>query len=238
MHSPVIRPSFNRDTLVTHISNTRALIDDLCADANETSALIARLQTRSHTLHDAITIPTNVAPLLLADFVVRYIEHVPNYIEAMHAAISQTDVSGQIEPLLKVALNYFLHPGELARSRHSVHALLPAAYLAHRLLEELNDRFIAFCGAPLISMDTTRANLVSHELIGEAFATELDQAVLFSAELLFAKCHFNSAAFKQFFRRHCVHKSSAEQAHWPCLAAGRLVFLDFSERRNRAGYKG
>ncbi len=52
--------------------------------------------------------------------------------------------------------------------------LLDEAYLAHRLVEELNDRYIACFAEPLLTLDTTRANLLAHQLIGESFANQLD----------------------------------------------------------------
>ena len=36
-----------------------------------------------------------------------------------------------------------------------------AAYWAHRLVEEINDRSIIHLGALLIALDTTRVNLIS-----------------------------------------------------------------------------
>lgn len=213
--------------LLEQVGKLRALIDDLSARTEETAALIARLQIRSHTLHNAITVPADTAPLLLADFVVRYIEHVPDVIEAIHSITRDAGIDEQIDSLLKVAVDYFLHPPELVRGRRTLQVLLAEAYLAHRLLEEINDRFITLCGSPLVPMDTTRANIIAHELIGEPFSIELDQAVLFSADILLTEHNFVGAAFDRFFAQHRTHGWSVELSRWSCLAADRSIFLNF-----------
>tara|TARA_R110000850_G_scaffold137177_2_gene258341 strand:- start:4057 stop:4713 length:657 start_codon:yes stop_codon:yes gene_type:complete len=214
--------------LLEQVGQMRTLIDDLSASSEETAALIARLQVRSSTLHNAISLSADVAPLLLADFVVRYIEHVPDFIEAIHTITRDANINQQVDPLLKVAVDYFLRPPELVRGSSTLQVLLAEAYLAHRLLEEINDRFISLCGSPLVPMDTTRANIVAHELIGEPFAIELDQAVLFSADILLTEHHFTGAAFDHFFAHHRAHGWSVELSRWPCLAADRSIFVNFS----------
>ena len=87
------------------------------------------------------------------------------------------------------------------------------------MLEEVNDRFISYCGIPLAPLDTTRANVIAHELIGEPFANELDQAVLFSAELLLSEHAFEEASFKHYAAQHRHRRWSEERRRWPCFEA-------------------
>lgn len=56
--------------------------------------------------------------------------------------------------------------------------LLHGAYIFHRLVEELDDRFQNFIGIPLTENDMVNANLISHEVIGDRFANRLDKVVL------------------------------------------------------------
>ncbi len=56
-------------------------------------------------------------------------------------------------------------------------SLLDEAYLAHRLVEEVNDLYIKHFGQPLIPSNTTVASVIAHQLIGEQFANQLDEAV-------------------------------------------------------------
>jgi hypothetical protein len=46
-------------------------------------------------------------------------------------------------------------------------------YLAHRLLEELNDVLNASYHCPVIPEDMTRSNLIVHHIIGEPFANNM-----------------------------------------------------------------
>ncbi|WP_020208533.1 hypothetical protein [Gilvimarinus chinensis] len=212
---------------VDRIEAIRQLIDGAAQAESETISLVDRLHLRHPQLHSAIHLESDTAPLLLADFVVRYIEHVPDFIEAIHAIANEADISSGVEPLLDIAIDYFLSPPDLLKGHSAMESLLGEAYLAHRLLEEINDRFIGLGGAPLVPMDMTRANLIAHELIGEPFANELDQAVLFSADLLLTEYNFKGEAFERFFCKHREQGWSVELSRWPCLAADRAIFLNF-----------
>lgn len=234
-----LRANANKETSLTTTSQThrtdlnrqidriRDIIDFAARQEGETASLIERLAERASSLHDAIRLAEDTAPLLLADFVVRYIEHVPDFIEAIQEISLEANIENDVLPLLTIATDYFLSPPDLIAQHSPLESLLDEAYLAHRLLEEINDRFIARCGQPLVPMDTTRANLVVHELIGEPFANELDQAVLFSAELLLSEYSFKGEAFSTFFEKHRERGWSVELSRWPCLAADRAIFLNF-----------
>lgn len=206
-------------------------IRDLVAQARsqeQASGQLRRiLEARSARLHDAIRLPPEQAAAVLEDFVVRYIEHVPEFIEAIGDITREAGLERHIQPLLNIARDYFLSPPDLISGHSQLEALLDEAYLAHRLLEEINDRFISYCGIPLAPMDTTRANVIAHELIGEPFANELDQAVLFSAELLLTEHPFGGESFEHYVRRHKDRGWSEELRRWPCLATNLDIDLRF-----------
>ncbi|MDO3387738.1 hypothetical protein QWI17_17980 [Gilvimarinus sp. SDUM040013] len=220
-----------RPAMQEQIGQIRDIIESATERQGETASLVECLALRAPQLHNAISLPADSAPLLLADFVVRYIEHVPDFIEAIYEIACDAGLIKEVQPLLSIATDYFLKPPDLLAEHSPLESLLDEAYLAHRLLEEINDRFIQHCGQPLVPMDTTRANLIAHELIGEPFANELDQAVLFSAELLLSEYSFTGAAFEHFFERHKKNGWSVELSRWPCLAADRAIFLNFDTRR-------
>lgn len=224
----IVTPAATEPTpFVARIDAIRQLIDAAAQTDGETVSLVDRLHLRSHQLHSSIHLQADTAPLQLADFVVRYIEHVPDFIEAIHTIAHEAGIASGVEPLLNIAVDYFLSPPDLLKGHSAMESLLDEAYLAHRLLEEMNDRFIGLCGAPLVPMDMTRANLIAHELIGEPFANELDQAVLFSADLLLSEYNFRGEAFERFFHKHREQGWSVELSRWPCLAADRAIFLNF-----------
>lgn len=186
------------------------------------------LQDRAQHLHEAIKLPPAEAEKLLAQFVVRYIAQVPEFIEAISEITQEAGIFDGILPLLNIASDYFLTPPDIIGHHSQLEALLDEAYLAHRLLEEVNDRFIGYCGIPLAPMDMTRANVIAHELIGEPYANELDQAVLFSAELLLNQHSFAGESFKHYIALHKSRGWSQELTRWPCLTEDLAIVLDFS----------
>lgn len=96
--------------------------------------------------------------------------------------------------------------------------LFDEAYLAHRLVEEVNDRYIAHFGQPLIPLDTTVANLVAHQLIGEPFANQLDEAVRQALEGLLPESIFAQESVQAYRQRLQAPQTVAAWKRWPCLS--------------------
>ncbi len=216
----------------TKLIHIRELIDTAKQHDTAAAQLSQLLRLRTHRLHDAIKLPTLEAEQLLAEFVVRYIAQVPEFIEAISHITKEAGIFDGIRPLLNIASDYFLAPPDIIGDHCQLGALLDEAYLAHRLLEEVNDRFIGYCGIPLAPMDMTRANIIAHELIGEPYANELDQAVLFSAELLLNQYSFAGENFQHYIALHKSRGWSQELLRWPCLTEDLAIVLDFSNTKN------
>ncbi|GGY88360.1 hypothetical protein GCM10011613_36760 [Cellvibrio zantedeschiae] len=208
--------------------NIRQLIANAKQREGASAQLSRLLSARANHLHEAIKLPTQEAEELLAEFVIRYIAQVPEFIEAISDITKEAGIFDGILPLLNIASDYFLAPPDIIGNHAQLEALLDEAYLAHRLLEEVNDRFIGYCGIPLAPMDMTRANVIAHELIGEPYANELDQAVLFSAELLLNQYSFAGESFKHYIALHKSRGWSQELQRWPCLTEDLAIVLDFS----------
>ena len=206
------------------------LIDDAKKHDSASAQLTHLLAARVHKLHEAIKLPPAEAADFLAEFVIRYIGQVPEFIEAISEITQDAGIFDGVLPLLDIASDYFLAPPGIIGDHSHLEALLDEAYLAHRLLEEVNDRFIGYCGIPLAPMDMTRANVIAHELIGEPFANELDQAVLFSAELLLNEYSFSGENFQQYITMHKSRGWSVELKRWPCLTENLAIVLDFSPK--------
>ena len=125
-------------------------------------------------IHMAIQLPEEGAVESLVEFVISYVEHVPNFIDATRAITQAANIHEHAETYLKIAEDYFLKPPEIVKGHVGLDELMDEAYLAHRLMEEVNDRFMIRSSIPLIPMDMTMSNLIVHNLIGEPFANELD----------------------------------------------------------------
>lgn len=215
--------------MTSDLTPIRAIIQQAQQSDMGAAALLAFAQERSRQLHSAIKLPPEQTAERLADFILRYICHVPDFIEAVTAMAKEAGIYDQLVPLLRIARDYFLSPPMLVGQQNNLQALLGEAYLAHRLLEEINDYFRLQCGIPLLPTDMTQANVIAHELIGEPFANELDQAVLFSSELLFNEYRIEGDNLARYVAEHRQRGWEQELKRWPCLQDELAIPLQFSE---------
>lgn len=218
---------YQRNRLSDPLNPIRQLIRQAQEQDSASGKLLEFVECRKKRLHTAIKLPEDQAARGLADFVVRYIKHVPDFIDAIRSMAHEAGIAKDVEPLLKIASDYFMSPPSIVDPHSQLEALLDEAYLAHRLLEEVNDRFMAKSGIPLAPMDMTVANVIAHELIGEPFANELDQAVLFSAELLLNEHDFESANIASYVNAHRDRGWTEELERWPCLVEDLAISVEF-----------
>jgi len=139
-------------------------------------------------------------------------------VEAAASVATEAGIDAQIKPVLRLAEEFFLNPPPVMDGHDGLEALLDEAYLAHRLVEEVNDRYIAHFGQPLIPLDTTVANLVAHQLIGEPFANQLDAAVHHASETLLDAQIFSSESASVYRVKLASPQLSAAWQNWPCLS--------------------
>ena len=168
-------------------------------------------------LHPAITPGDDPLDTLQA-FAEGYIAEVPDTLEAAQAVAASANMRPQLLPVLKVAEAFFLQPPDLPADHQGMLALLDEAYLVHRLVEEINDRYIAHGGEPLLPLDTTRANVIVHQLLGDEFANQLDQAVISAVEGLAPESLFKSQTFDDFRQIIAQRGRVALWQEWPCLS--------------------
>ncbi len=177
-------------------------------------------------LHSAIKLPTDNTIEALLDFVIKYIQHVPNMLEAVYDVTKNSGITQYVQPFLALAEEYFLKPPEIISGRTGLDELMDEAYLTHRLIEEINDRYVPKTGIPLIPIDMTSANLIIHHLIGEPFANELDDAVHITAESLVTKeAYLESNEFKSYIEQRKKSGWSDVKAKWPCLTDDLAIDL-------------
>lgn len=201
--------------------NTAAL-RELIQRAHELEARnghLARLiQTQMGSLHPSINLSGEDAVGVLTRFVHAYVEQVPEFLDAAANVARNAGIEDRIKPVLNVAEQFFLTPPALLDGHDGLDALLDEAYLAHRLVEEVNDRYIAHFGQPLIPLDTTVANVVAHHLIGETFANQLDEAVHQAAESMLEESIFNSPTAQAYRARLSDPQTISAWKQWPCLS--------------------
>lgn len=196
----------------------------------QTGYLAAMLHQRAQTLHKAIQLPAqNTVPTLL-HFIIRYVEHVPEYLDALIGIGTSLGIEDITDPVLAISNEFFAQPPALLNGHEGLQALMDEAYLAHRLIEEVNDRCVSGDRDTLIPMDMTRSNLIIHHLIGEPFANQLDEAVELIVDNLEQQDYFFAplsmaripgAATKVYWEK--------ELERWPCLTDTLVVDLLLGE---------
>ena len=182
-----------------------------------TGQLARQLGAQLERLHPSIRLPVDDAQGVLERFVAAYIEQVPELLDAAAAVAREAGISAQIKPVLKIAEDYFLQPQAILDGHDGLDGLLDEAYLAHRLVEEVNDRYITHLGQPLIPLDTTVANVIAHQLIGEPFANQLDEAVHHAVDEMLDEQVFQGSV-QEYRTRLSNPQTVAAWQNWPCLS--------------------
>jgi hypothetical protein len=207
----------------------RQLIDRAHQHEAASGKLAKQLDAQLERLHPAIRLPVEDAQGVLARFVAAYIAQVPDLLDAAYAVAADVGIKAQIRPVLKIAEDYFLQPPTLVNGHDGLDGLLDEAYLAHRLVEEMNDLYIGQFGQPLIPMDTTVANLIAHQLIGEDFANQLDDAVHQTVDNLLNPSRFDPAILQAYREQLDDPQVVAAWQNWPCLSRHLGVELQLSQ---------
>ncbi|MDZ5603221.1 hypothetical protein SJI00_10585 [Pseudomonas sp. RP23018S] len=201
-----------------NIAALREQISQAHQHERQTGQLEQRLEQQLPHLHPLIQLPEQDARGTLARFVSAYIDQVPELLEAAHAVARQAGIEAQIKPVLQIAEAYFLLPPSELQGHVGLDCLLDEAYLAHRLVEEVNDLYIRHFSQPLIPLDTTVANLIAHQLIGEAFANQLDEVVHHSVDEMLDDQSFAAESVEQYRDTLCSPETGEAWKRWPCLS--------------------
>jgi hypothetical protein len=209
----------------------RELIQHAHQHEASSKQLSAQLATQLERLHPSIRLPDTDTLGVLTRFVSAYIEQVPDVLEAANEVAREAGIEMRIKPVLKVAEDFFLQPPALIAGHDGLDGLLDEAYLAHRLVEEVNDRYIKHLGQPLIPLDTTVANLIAHQLIGEPFANQLDEAVHHAVDGMLDEASFDQASVRAYRERLSDPHTEAAWKRWPCLSGQLGVELQLDESR-------
>lgn len=208
----------------------RACIDHATESETQVSSLQRYVETRLPNLHPSIELPTHNQAHTLTHFLSRYIDHVPDFLEALIEISKSAGIYNFISDIIDIAQSYFAEPPEPIADHQGLLALVDEAYLAHRLMEEVNDRIMMKCGIPLIPMDMALSNIIVHSLLGDEFANQLDLAVLYSIESLFEQTDMlDNTDFRAYIALHKAEGWTDILNEWPCLAGDSSIALTFED---------
>jgi len=152
-----------------------------------THQLRSRLEMQLPQLRQKLLLPDNDPVAALMTFITGYVESVPSCLALVTSLSKRLGFFDYAAPFLRMAEDYFLQPPDQLPQDGGLEALLDEAFLTHRLLEEVNDHHIRHLQRPLLPLDMTEANIIVHHLLGDEFATQLEQLVQFTAAQLLDK---------------------------------------------------
>ena len=165
----------------------RKVIDDAIISERETGQLRKQLSERLAALSEKLVLPEHAPISALMVFITGYIESVPSSLTLVTAVSKRLGFHSYAAPFLHIAEDYFLQPPDAIADEQGLMGLLDEAFLAHRLLEEVNDNHIRYLQRPLLPIDMTEANTIVHHLIGDTLASRLENLVQYTASQLLAK---------------------------------------------------
>jgi hypothetical protein len=155
----------------------RRIIADAVLYERESHELRERFEAQLPALRQQLVLPGEQPAAVLVEFVEQYIEYVPEFLENLGRISCESGIEDYIAPFLNMAEDFFLAPPEGVGGIPGLPGILDEAFLAQRLIEEVNDRHIRLHRAPLLPVDMTRANIIIHYLIGDELANRLDALV-------------------------------------------------------------
>jgi hypothetical protein len=171
------------------VSDIRQTIASAVAHEEVSSSLRRRLNAKLPQLRERLDLPAEEPLDALMTFIIRYIESVPGSISLVTAVSKQLGFYDYAALFLHIAEDYFIEPPKEVPEEDGLALLLDEAFLAHRLLEEVNDHHIRHMQRPLLPVDMTEANIIVHHLLGEGLANRLEQLVQYTATRLLEKEH-------------------------------------------------
>ena len=195
-------------------ADIRKIISAALEQERHSGQLRARLEQDLPDLRRNLVLPEEHATEALMAFICDYIESVPGCLTLVTAVSKRLGFHDYAAPFLHMAEDYFLQPPDVLPEDPGLEPLLDEAFLAHRLLEEVNDHHIRHLQRPLLPVDMTEANIIVHHLLGDAFATRLEQLVQFTASGLLEREHV---------WQHLKALPTDETAPDPLLCSGNLA---------------
>ena len=188
---------------------------DQALAATEGELSLQRFIAVFHRKHPTLLVVEHGTPeQRLSAMLIQYCRLLPILLEEARNVAANDKNANQFDTVYDLIAAFFsgLEPGRLD---FGVLGILDKVYFGHRLLEEWHDRRRLHTQCTALSWDTSLSSLLVHTLIGDAYANELDAAVMEIIE-------------KQPPSFDTVGKSRQQQPPYPCLASRHGVRLSWS----------
>jgi len=196
----------------------------------QTGQLSACLKEQLEQLHRAVCLPDKAPKEALFRFAVDYIHAAPDCIEALHTLSVDAAATTYSDHFITTTCQYFNAPPAIIQDYTGLRLLLNQAYLAHRLLEEVNDQVASISGFQLVPMDMAHASLIMHCVLGESLANQLDHLVLLDIELSPVKKELlDTEAFAHHQKTRAQQGWGEVLTRWPRLQNDLVIELQFGQ---------
>ena len=206
----------------------RDLITRAKSVESENRHLRKQINNQMELLHHTIELPEEDASHAVLKFVVEYIDHVPVLIDGLYQASAEAGIERFIYPFLDIAEENFLSPETGEDGKAGLDALLDKAYFTHRLMEEVNDKYLSKTGSALIPLNMTWSNLIVHSILGEPFANELDTIIEHSVQqMMRSQAIYNKELFDGFVNMRSPEEWIHLWSQWSCLSKKLDIELKF-----------
>jgi uncharacterized membrane protein YkvA (DUF1232 family) len=166
---------------MTQVGEIRSLIDEAKVIERETGVLYRAVTELAR--QNGVRIGALQAGKVI-DFVTAYIEQVPALMSAVEDAAAGNGKGTDVRPMLEAIEEFFLAPDDIIPDHFGLAGLLDDAYLAHSLLAEASREIEAQSGKAFLPSEAAGTNLFIRRLIGEPFASMLDEHVARTIEEL------------------------------------------------------
>ena len=201
-------------------------IEQAHGDEAQTHAMANHISAHIHSLHGAISVSSSNPDQALMRFIEDYINSAPQHLQALYTLGGEAGIDEYTEPFLNLACTYMLKPPEILAPFTGLHSMLCRAYLAHRLMEEVNDQIMNLSGAALAPMDMSMANIISHAIISDELANQLDHLVLLSLETADIDHNiFEKRSVRQFLSERKLKNWQTVRERWPCFTKDCAIDL-------------
>lgn len=111
------------------------------------------------------------------NFISEYIEHALALMMLIEDAALNSGVQHDVQPVLDATEDYFLAEDDIIPDHLGLVGLVDDAYLTHKLMQAISDRYRSQSGESLLPLDPQQDNAFVRRLIGEPFVTILDDHV-------------------------------------------------------------
>lgn len=207
----------------------RDLIEQTKKIESESKHLQKQVCEQMEQLHHTIELPEDNACESVIQFIVEYIDHVPDFIEALYSASEEVGIQQFVFPFLTIAEENFLAITSLNEPLTGLDVLLNKAYFAHRLIEEVNDQYLQKTGSTLIPMSMTWSNLIIHSILGEPFANELDKIVEETVKhMMRSQGIYSQSRFENFMDMRNPERWIEIWTQFNCLSQRTNIELNFT----------